>query len=224
MLRRREMIAAGVSPTPPTPPTPTILPVFYDNLDFDGVAYIETDLLLPQDGTVRINCYFGTVASRIPQRLFDIGGLIGAVIDSRTDSSARYESFFYGDTTAIPLSTKLYWASGQSIDLFLTPKYGGFGSFSTGITKGANIPNTPLVIGQNIVSPEQALAGTFRMCRIYDSSAQNVSRTSGFSSYTPVYTLVPCTYDGEPGIWCEEESKFYGNSNSIGTLTVSNNE
>ena len=217
------MIASGGG-EPPTPPTPTILPVFYDNLNFDGVAYIETDLLLPQDGSVLISCYFGTTESRKPQRIFDVGGLIGAVLDSRTDSQARYESFFYGDTTATQLSTKLYWNSGASLELFLTPNYGGFGSFKTNITKGANIPNSPLVIGQNTISPEQALAGTLRKCRIYDSSAQNVSNTSGFSSYTPVYTLVPCTYDGEPGLWCEEENKFYGNSNSTGTLTVSNNE
>lgn len=32
----------------------------------------------------------------------------------------------------------------------------------------------------------------------------------------------PCTYNGVAGLWDMVESKFYGNSNSVGTLTASN--
>ena len=219
LLRRRQMMAAGASPTPPTP-TPT--PVFYDRLVFDGTAYIETDLIPPTDASFLVR--LGNETLKATQRGFNCptpNGVIGMNYANGTTSTTRYFNVYYGQSSAV--STSRYLAfSTASYYFFLTPSHFGWGSTSYSITRGAENPSGHLSLGSNNSHTGQPYTGRMGIFKIYGSDAQNVTNTSDFANYTPVYTLRPCTYNGEAGMWCVETSTFYGNTAGAGTLSVLN--
>ena len=222
LLRRRAMMAAGGGS--PTPPGPVIEPVFYDRLVFDGTAYIDTDIV--PDLTMSYRIAIGNESQKIAQRYFfaptENSGFVGITLNSTTNSTNRCFNVYYGKSSALS-NTQTYAFSNATMSLFLTPKRFGWGNTQFSITKGSNAVSGPLVIGQSSTHLGQAFTGRLGWFRIYGSDAQNVTSNSGFDSYTPVYTLRPCTYDGEAGLWCVETSKFYGNTAVAGTLTVMNN-
>jgi len=218
LLRRRAMIADGGG----TPPPPGV--VFYDRLVFDGTAYIDTNIVPPENASFRVTPGYETL--KAAQRLFMCdgtnGSTFGALLNTSTTSTQRNFNVYYGGTGAVG-TNKTYAFSNNTYQFFLTPKRFGWGSTAYTITKGNNTPNGGLVIGSNISHTGQPFTGRIGNFFIYGSDAQNVTTASGFSSYTPVYSLKPCTYYGEPGLWCVETSTFFGNSAGSGSLSVLNN-
>lgn len=216
LLRRRQMMASGgVSPTPS--------PVFYDRLVFDGTAYIDTNIVPPTDASFRV--ILGNETTKATQRVFMLkagtSDSIGTIYNSSTTSTNRVIAVYYGSSSAL-LAKQLAFST-SSYSFFLTPNRMGYGNTSFTITKGASTPAGGIVIGYNTSHTGQAYTGRMGTFRIYGSDAQNVTKDSEFSSYTPVYTLRPCTYNGEAGLWCVETSTFYGNTAGSGTLTAINN-
>lgn len=225
LLRRRAMMAAGGgSPTPPTPPGPVIEPVFYDRLVFDGTAYIDTDIV--PDLTMSYRVAIGNEAQKKAQRYFFVAtedsGFIGATLNSSTNSTNRCFTIYYGSSSALS-SNKTIGFSNASLGFFLTPNRFGWGTLSYTITKGNSEPTGPLVIGASSNHSGQAFTGRIGYFRIYGSDAQNCAENGDFDSFTPIYTLRPCTYNGEAGMWCVELQKFYGNTAGAGSLSVINN-
>ena len=210
------MIAAGGSPTP--------TPVFYDRLVFDGTAYIDTDIVPGADASFRI-AGVGYESEKAAQRVFATragdSASTGMFYGSGTTTTNRSVSVVYGSSST--LLTKTIAFSTSAYSFFLTPNRMGYGNTAYAITKGSAEPTGGLVIGYNASHSGQAYTGRMGIFRIYGSDAQNVTTYSGFDSYTAVYTLRPCTYNGEAGLWCVETSTFYGNSAESGTLTVMNN-
>ena len=217
MARRRMMMEIGGSPTPPV-----FTPVFYNRLVFDGTAYIDTDII-PASGS-SFRCILGNETIKAAQRIFNVpcanSSLIGAILNSSTTSTRRYFSIYYGGSSSASSNRYLAWTSAE-YSFFLTSKRLGWGNSSYTYTKGSKDPSSGLIIGSNSSHNGQAYTGNIGVFRIYGSETENVSSDSGFNSYTPTYTLRPCTYNGEAGLWCVETSKFYGNSAGSGTLTVS---
>ena len=211
----------GSSPTPPGP-TPSYEPVFYDYLVFDGTAYIDTDIVPPENASFRVR--LGGESSGA-QRCFVVGGSDGTYFGMNyynISSSNRYWYIYYGSSEAVDTSHSL-GISTTSYAFFLTPNNFGFGSNHTySITKGSGVPTGGIVLGSTVGHSGNPYTGTMGIFRIYGSNAQNVTTNTGFDSYTPVYTLRPCTYGEEAGMWCVETSTFYGNTAGAGTLTVSN--
>ena len=195
-------------------------PVFHTRLVFDGTAYIDTDILFPEDGSIRIP--LGYEAEKKSQVLFNAGGRVYATLNSNTNNTSRAFSFAYDSGTAqISGTTRTLAWTYNAYSLFLTPKRGGVGSNSNTLTKGSSRPTTGIVFGQNHSHTNVPFTGAINgWVRIYGSDAQNVTSYSGFDSYTPIYTLRPCTYLGEAGLWCVETSTFYGNTAGAGTLSV----
>ena len=200
-----------------------ITPVFYDYLVFDGTAYIETDIVPGADDSFR--CGFGSETQRVAQRMFMVectnSAMTGVVLNSSTNNTKRQFSQYYGSTSSLSSNRTLNFSYNR-FAFFLTPKRMGWGSTAYTQTKGNNTPTGGLIIGSNVAHTGQPYTGSIGIFRIYGSDAQNVSSDSGFNSYTPVYTLRPCTYNGEAGLWCVETNKFYGNTAGAGTLTASN--
>ena len=217
---------SGSSPTPPTPPTPTGL-VFYDRLVFDGTAYIDTDITPPANASFRT--YLGNETLKAGQRLFLCNattGLIGALLSpTSTTSTTRQFSVYYGASSAVTTSVTLPFSTTDYY-LVLTPKrfIAAPNSSNTGTTfsKGNGTPSSALVIGANVNHNGQPFTGRMSIFRIYDSDAQNATSASELLNYTPAYTLRPCTYNGEAGLWCVETETFYGNTAESGELTVLN--
>ena len=223
LLRRRAMMAAGGG----EPPTPVIEPVFYDRLVFDGTAYIDTDIVPPSGASFKVT--LGRETVKATQRMFSCqcanGTTISFVLNSGTTTTNRCFSAYYADSSA-KSSNRTMAFSTQAYSAYVTPKgwgYGNQGSYWS-YTGGANAPTGGLVLGNNAShSAGQPYTGSMSIFRIYGSDAQNVNSYNGFDSYTPVYTLKPCTYNGEAGMWCVETSTFYGNTAGAGTLSVANN-
>ena len=224
LLRRRAMIAAGgSSPTPPTPPTPTGV-VFYDQLIFDGTAYIDTDITPAADSSFRVQ--LGNETQKVAQRVFQVPAdnstTIGMIYGSNTGTGGRYLSISYGASSAVYTNWRILWTV-PTFAFFLTSKNVGYGNtVNHTITKGNNNPSGTLVLGSNAAHSGNPYTGTMWTFRVYGSETADLTTNKGFNDYTPVYTFRPCTYNGEPGMWCEENSTFYGNTAGAGTLSVQN--
>ena len=217
LMRRRQMMTAGGEPPAPAP-------VFYDYLVFDGTAYIDTDIVPDANASYRVS--LGDETIKATQRLFLVPAenntQIGAIFGTGTTSSIRQFSAYYGASSSVVSGKNLYFSVGR-FTLFLTPKRFGWGSTSYTFTKGDNAPSGGIILGINTAHQGQPYSGKMSVFRIYGSDAQDATSASDLlDNYTPVYTLRPCTYLGEAGIWCEETSTFYGNTANAGTLTVEN--
>lgn len=201
----------------PTPPGPS--PVLYDKLIFDGTAHIQTDIFVPTDGSIKVTCGGETIkgAQGIVRADNGSGTAVFAIwLTTATTSTMRKINCRYNSTSSGTARDLAF--SNASYALFMTPSKMGFGSSSYSITKGNATPATALDIGGP--SSNQSFTGWMNPFRIYGDDAKNCTTSSAFSSFTPVYTLWPCTYNGEAGLWCIETSTFYGNTAGAGTLSV----
>lgn len=216
--------ASGVSPVTLTivQAAGSVQPVFYSCLIFDGTAYIDTDVLMPENGSIRFTTGYET--EKKYQVLLNFGGRVYAYFNNSTNSANRYFSSAYDSgTTQVSGTTFATGWTYISYSFFLTPKRIGVGSSSTTFTKGSSRPESGLVVGMNAAHTGTAFTGAINgYIRIYGSDAQNATSYSDLGNYTPVATLRPCTYAGEAGLWHVEEGVFYGNSAGAGTLIAAN--
>lgn len=196
-------------------------PEFHDYLVFDGVAYVETDIVLPEDCSIR--CFMGYETQRIPQLIYgaaSANGQISVFINSSSTNSDRYFSVRYCSSSSLLTNRALGWSAYPTYALFQTPKRFGFGNASSTYTKGSSVPTGTLWIGELLDSTSSPFTGKMKTYTIYDSSAQNATTATELSEYTPVYTLEPCIYLGQAGFWNVQERKFYGNAATSGALSV----
>lgn len=194
-------------------------PVFHTRLVFDGTAYIDTDVPIPENGSLQVT--LGYEATKGTQRIFSADGIFDAYLNGSTNATSRFFSACYGSTSAVVSGTQLSLAwTYNSYGFFLTPKRVGYGTTTKTFTKGANTPTGGLVVGVNSSHTGVPFTGKIMSrIKIFGDDAQNVTQNSDFSNYTPVATLRPCTYLGEAGLWWVEQSRFFGNSAGSGTLT-----
>lgn len=194
-------------------------PVFHTRLFFDGTAYIDTDVVIPEDGTIRIPVGYET--EKKAQVIVNAGGKIFLNLGGSTNTTNRAFLAAY-DTSSPQVSgtTRTLAWTYNAYSMFLTPKRFGIGSTTTNITKGTSHPTTGIVFGQNAAHTNTPFTGAINgFVRIYGSDAQNATSYSDLDNYTPVATFRPCTYNGEAGLWCVQTSTFYGNTAGAGTLT-----
>lgn len=212
LLRRRQMMLAGGSPTP------SIQPVFHKYLVFDGDACIETDIVFPANCSIKV--FLGKESLHVNQGIFNAGdstnGSIRLFLSNATTKNTRNIAVFY-DSTAYLLGKDLSFSSDE-FNCFITPNGYGWGTLFYSYTKGNNHPNAALAFGTK--SGGQRYTGSMRDFLVYGSDAAGCQNASAFSGYTPVITLKPCTYNGENGLWCVETSTFYGNTAGVGQLSV----
>ena len=216
-FRRRLMMAAFGNKAP-------LVPEFHDRLVFDGTAFIETTLHIPSNGSIRAT--IGKETMKSSQNVWCTKynsaqgeGAIRVYYGGGTNSTRRQMLPFY-DSTSYLFSNKTLAFSYTSFGLFQTPKGLGWGSTNNTYTKGSATAQGEFCIGGLTGSSVNPFTGVMATIYIYDSTAQNVTTFAGFDSYTPVYTLRPCVYNGAAGLWCVETSTFFGNSAASGTLTV----
>lgn len=195
-------------------------PVYHEWLVFDGTAYIDTTILIPQNGSIR--CEMGRETLKATQRVFfagDPNGYVGMMWGGATTSTKRQILPDY-DSASYLVSNYYLEFIYTSAGFFLTPQRVGFGGNNKTFTKGSARPSTPLIIGSIYGHSGQAFTGSMKTFYIYGSDAQGVTSFTGFDSYTPIYTLRPCEFRGQVGLWCEETGEFFGNSAPSGTLSV----
>lgn len=215
LLRRRLMMQQGGGPTPP----PHTL-VLYSYIKFDGQAYIDTDIVIPADGSLRVG--LGNETTKAAQGVFSAGenvsGRIALWYSSATTTTNRRMAVAYDSTAAIASDRNLSFSTSVTYTFFMTPLRYGWGTTGYTYTKGSQHPTGKLSLGFSASGTHYT--GTMQIVRVYDEDAKNCTTAAAFNSYTNLYSLQPCTYDGEPGMWCAELNAFYGNSAGAGTLTV----
>ena len=195
-------------------------PKFYTWLVFDGTAYIDTDIVPPEDATFNVSG--GAELNRAAQRLFQ-----------QTSTTGYYRTVFEGtSTTATTRSISASYNSSSSVitrtmgfgspfySLFLTPNGLGWGTSFESFTKGEGTVDGALCIGAYFNRSSNPYSGAFGTFNIYGSDAQNVTTASDLSNYTAVKKLRPCIYEGEDGFWNVQDGCFYGNSASSGSVSV----
>ena len=211
LIRRRGMMTTQGSGSAPE---------FHTYLVFDGTAYIETDIILPQDFSIR--AAIGNEA-RYQQAIFSAyngSNFVFALwMNSSTNINNRVFSVRYDSTSTLSSSSFLPWNKTR-YNIYMTPFRFGYGfTVADDYTKGSVRPTSGLNIGRPLSTstPYTGKTGAFR---IYDDAAKNADSYNYFDNYTPIYTLTPCIYNGEAGLWCNETSRFYGNTAGAGVLTV----
>ena len=200
--------------------------VFYDRLVFDGTAWIQTDLFIPSNGSIDIDAC-GYETQKVAQNVFKLSlsvddNMVTAIwVNTNTNSSTRQVSWRY-TSTSTQRRASYTWSGTPQINFWMTPKRAAAGNSIGSITAGSNTPSIAMMIGGPATSTITCFTGRTGIWRIFDSDAQNATSRTGLLAFTPVYTLRPCTYNGEAGLWCVETNKFYGNSAGSGQLTVLN--
>lgn len=217
--------ASGVSPVLLTvgQAAGNILPVFYDYLIGDGVAFIDTGMLMPENGS--LSGLFGwETRKQGGQNLFgafDVGGGETGVVFGGATSSTNRQFVAYYDKNSYVATITLRFAY-SSYGAFMTPKRFGYGNQSSTYTKGSLRPtSTVKIFGgyPTYTSFSGALSGNF--C-IYGSDAQDATTYAALTAFTPIATFRPCTYDGQAGLWCVETSTFFGNAAGSGSFIAAN--
>ena len=196
---------------------------FYDYLTFDGTAYIQTDLLLPENGSVRTYLYNMTKKQCGIFRALDNSNnmVFGLEVGGSDANNHRFNIRYYKTTNDD--SGAYAWGNYNSGQVYMTSSRCQVPGRLKIFTKGSVMPTKgiQLVYARNNASGN-IFKGSMSTFHIYGSDTQSVTSWAAFEGFTPVYTLRPCTYYGEAGMWCVETNTFYGNSASSGTLTVSN--
>lgn len=195
-------------------------PELHTYLVFDGTAYIETDIILPQEFSIRVS--IGNEARHQQAILSAYNGInfVFAIwMNSSTNNTNRFFSVRYDSATTQSSSSYFPWSSARYA-MFMTPmRFGAGNAVFANYTKGNVRPTGGLNIGRPL-STATSYTGKSGAFRIYDEDAKNANSYNYFDNYTPIYTLSPCIYNGEAGLWCEETNRFYGNTAGAGALTV----
>ena len=193
-------------------------PEFYDRLVFDGLAWIDTDIVLPENCSITVP--LGAEKSKIAQRPYAAwatgGGTTALVYGGGTTSTNRQMVAYYDSSNY--LSAQNFAWSYTTFNFYQTPKRFGWGNAGYNYTKGNAHPTGTLRLGNwyDNAPPYNGYMGTFL---IYGSDAQNCTSFNAFGNYTPIITLRPCKYRGKFGMWNVEQNKFYGNTAGNGSLS-----
>ena len=209
VLRRRLMMAnQGESPLK-----------FYDELVFDGTAYIDTDYVFPTNCS--IVAAFGNETLKAAQRVFmayDGNGYIGLLLGGATNTTRRQILPYYDNSTYI-VSNRYLNFTYTEYTFFLTPYRYGWGNNSYTFTKGSKHPTTPVSFGHYSISG-QPYTGTMTTFSVHSGATSSTNTADKVAALPTVATFRPCTYNGEAGLWHVETNTFYGNTAGSGTLSV----
>lgn len=189
-------------------------PKFYDYLENDGVAYIDTGI------KNIINCEFGIVAQQL-ELLSEFPTILGA-----NDRNDAYKVIFgYGTTSGMFYSQTgghSGWTRFIARDLnkhsMVAKIYANRAEFTfDNTTYTASYANTN--------SQTKSLYLFAR--NNYDGATTSNTKQKVYSLYiidngVLVRDYKPCLYNNQAGLWDSVEGKFYGNANNTGTLTVGN--
>lgn len=211
--------------------TAVAAPVFFNKINLQGGAYIETDIMLPENFSMILVCDNANTGSTKGYGIIGCSGSTSGKFELNMNSWGNNYSknYYYYGTDNYTGSLQLNTTDYPSWTPWMTPnKYGNGGATKT-YTKGAGTPNGVLVVGKT--SHANKYQGFFYASsnlnggciKILGDYAQNAGYED-LLSMAALYTLKPCVYNNEHGLWCLENNTFYGNTASVGTITCSNNE
>lgn len=182
------------------------VPVFYDKLIGDGVAYVKTDLLPTTTGTfyaefanVQEGCrVFYTTGS---------GGYFQLIAKSSGSTDCGNASSGHIIMTKgilnLPRCVAIYPPTSMSVEDM-------DGNRILAYTGGTRLSTSRIKLSCKNISFLYGAAG-----ELYGFRGES-------SSGDLLYKLRPCTYGRKVGLWDEVKGVFYGNAKADGTLTVAN--
>ena len=197
----------GTGGATPAPPTPIL--EFYDKLTPTDNAYIDTDYIPTVDSKFVVHIkrpnYNGCCiySNSKPNKTDGIRFLLSLSVPYISFGASRVQNPTLND-----LELNIIHEHTQYLTI-----NGNSDTYTTSV--GGYYINEPLTIFSDYYN--RSAHGSM--------SYFNKNSLYSFKIYENdvlVRDFKPCTYNGVAGLWDEVESKFYGNSNSVGTLTASN--
>lgn len=181
---------------------------YYDYLEKDGVAYIDTG-------------YIPTINTKIRYKfaplLSNLIGYSGARLDPYRFSVTTFENGSYF-TFALTNNT---WSNNRT-DIKLNKVYDCIAG------NGYQIINN-VEYSEEVLTEPIIWSKTFKTKAVGKDDSYNTSFDNQkiyiiqiWENDTLVRDFKPCLYNGVAGLWDSVEHKFYGNANSAGALTVGN--
>lgn len=182
--------------------------VFYDYLENDGKAYINTNYYPNQSTKLITKKRYSLNSTSILFGEMDQGLSAGRDAFFISKTQFGFDKLVFSVSVA-PEGTEPYLLE-LSVDglyrdgvLISKPK--------SDIATTWTSPREMYLFGVNRGNAVTVNKTALYYCRIYDNGVL-------------VRDYKPCLYNGEAGLWDSVEGKFYGNANNTGTLTVGNDE
>lgn len=204
--------------------------VFYDRITTDGTAYIDTGLTLTDGTYVGSSFYFDMCisATQLPNTSSPV--IFGVRIIS-THNQAVLLTMANGTTPSIRYfnNTSVSSGVGFSVGERFNVLAKSDGLYVNGVLKGSfgasgkpytSNPVKAILFGEALSDFfGGALSGTSR--NIYTGYEFYQLKIDGADG-TPIINLKPCTYQGVAGMWDLVTNTFFGNANTSGEFSVSN--
>lgn len=187
---------------------PTIRPQFFDYIENDGLAYINTNFIIgAQD---EIQAEFAYLEGATTARIFG--------------DATYYNQKFFLVTTSGRIGTNFEAGVGSLWE-------------TSAVVASYNINHILLSATNLKINNEDALTFTTNFnkcdgpCLLFGVFYSSLRVSNARFYYFQIYrdgilqlSLRPCTYDGVPGMWDEVSETFFGNAADEGAFTVGNLE
>lgn len=186
---------------------------FYDYLQNDGIAYIDTNYCLTSDNVRCLWCAedYGTTGS----------SLFGSEYQSE---NPKFSFVLHGSNT----NRRLFIGNSRSLNVGYTSSTAtdnwelNIDNGTAKLIKNNSIVGNVSYSGQLKKTVSIAIFGNKNLDTYIQKVAVKLYYWKLYDNDVLVRDYKPCTYNGEAGLWDSVENKFYGNANSTGTLTVGN--
>ena len=178
---------------------------YYDYLQNDGVAYIDTEIY--GSGDISTEFKFRNLGSANRFICGGTGNYTPVIVQSNNWFNTRYTNV--GDSIVTTIVLIQVDQNDHTIRFNFNNSI-----LWDGVEYASNLSiknDTKTLYLFSSSGTQYTATARIYYCRIYDNG-------------TLVRDYKPCLYNGEAGLWDLVEGKFYGNANNTGTLTVGNDE
>lgn len=183
--------------------------VFYDKLTGDGDAYIDTGIVI--NGTTDVISMDAMCGVRNVVFFGARSSYTSILQLSQQNVIQKNIRVFIGSATASTLNTDGVHSKIVNMEMNLPSLTFTSGTQSGTLPRNTGIPNLSVWL--------------FKSNNTYGTSTNGASTFSNFKvtrAGSVIIDLYPCKKNGEPGMWDVISEAFFGNANTSGTFTVSN--
>lgn len=192
--------------------------VFYERLRTDRVAYIDTGIIITSDNYITINFGEITTAGTTSYHLFGASSDVPEKRIQYAYSGGRnYSSFLSSERliNSAPLKSECEFTNGWYRDNQYILRINGanVGDFTITEQYQRQAERT-FILFANRTNDGNGINANRRTCEIKRFRLFNKFDDAVLADF------VPCTYNGEPGMWDLVSETFYGNAASSGQFSV----
>lgn len=189
-----------------------VFPVYYDYLEGDGLAYIDTGYKIDYYNTIKTKL---NVIEATTQNRMAVMGWYNVNYDSVTSNLS-----FNNSRVNNRWFNRILQVTGMRINTiyeFTFNKDGYKGDINIPFEEELDVPSNTTLKGNLTLVRLSTISDAYSKGKVKLYYTQIFNKEEKL-----IMDFRPCYYQGETGLWELVENKFYGNANSTGTLTVGN--